>query len=122
MDIRGEQDILEVFKKYKNKLLQAVKVALKKHQLKMDIVICVKMFRVDKDGNKEDTTLHFRGGARLILRESDFDGALKKIGSGGFACATRGGFAMRSWPLLVPTSGLFSLFSLPSSLFSIFCF
>ena len=78
----------------------------------VDIVICVKMLRVDKDVNKEDTTLHFRGGTRLILRESDFDGALKKIGSGGFACATRGGVAMHCWPLLLPTSGLFGRFFL----------
>ena len=33
------------------------------------------------------------------------------IGPGGFACATRGGVAMRSWPLLLPTFSL-SLFFL----------
>ena len=32
------------------------------------------------------------------------------IGPGGFACATRGGVAMRSWPLLLHTFGLFSSF------------
>ena len=34
------------------------------------------------------------------------------IGPGGFACATRGGIAMRSWPLLLPTFALSSSMSI----------
>ena len=37
----------------------------------------------------------------------------KFVGPGGFACANRGGVAMRNWPLLLP---IFSFFS-PSSAF-----
>ena len=32
-----------------------------------------------------------------------FKSVLKVVGLGGFACATRGDVAMRSWPLLLPT-------------------
>ena len=34
------------------------------------------------------------------------------FGAGGFACVTRGGVAMRSWPLLLPTFALSFFFSL----------
>ena len=40
------------------------------------------------------------------------------FGPGGFACATRGGVAMRSWPLLLPTFAL----SHSLSFFYVFCF
>ena len=36
----------------------------------------------------------------------------KRVDSGGFACASRGIVTMRSWPLLLPTFGLSSLFLL----------
>ena len=42
----------------------------------------------------------------------------ERIGPGGFASATRGGVAMRSWPLLLPTFGLsFLSLSFPSFAF-----
>ena len=36
----------------------------------------------------------------------------REIGPGGFACATAGGVAVHSWPLLLPAFGLSSLISL----------
>ena len=40
------------------------------------------------------------------------------IGPGGFACATRGGIALRSWPLLLPSFALLSFFALFSPSFA----
>ena len=49
----------------------------------MNIIICVKMYKADKDGNKKEASLHFNRGARLILRENEsdiaYDASLKKI-------------------------------------------
>ena len=73
--IRGQKDILEVFKKYRKGVFHAVKLALKKNQLKADIVVKVRMFRQDKEGEKEEVSQSFYGGPRLILREEDFDEA-----------------------------------------------
>ena len=43
--IRGEKDILKVFMDYRERVRDAVERALRRHQLKMDIVIRVKISR-----------------------------------------------------------------------------
>ena len=43
--IRGEKDILKVFMAYRERVRDAVKRVLRRHQLKMDIVIRVQMSR-----------------------------------------------------------------------------
>ena len=64
--VRGQKDIFEVFKKYREGVFHAVKLALNKHQIKMDIVIKVKMYRQDREGEKEEVSQAFYG--RLIMR------------------------------------------------------
>ena len=54
--------------------------------------------------------------AQLAIVITNFQSLSLSFGPGGFACVTRGGFAMCSWPLLLPTFGL-SLF-----FFTVFCF
>ena len=73
--IRGEKDLLQVFKKYRGGVFHAVNLALRKHQVKIDIVAKVRMFRQDKEGEKEEVSQAFYGGPRLILRDVDFDKA-----------------------------------------------
>ena len=81
--VRGHKDMLEAFKKYKKSIFHSVNLALKRNQIKIDIVIQVTMYRVDKDGNKEEVSQMFYGGPRVILRENQYDEAfdesVKKI-------------------------------------------
>ena len=81
--IRGEKDILKVFMDYREKVRDAVRRVLRRHQLKMDIVIRVKMSRQDQEGEHQEVSQLFYGGPRLILRNEDFDEAydesIKKI-------------------------------------------
>ena len=64
-----------VFRKYKEKILHRMGLTLEKHQFKMDLVIQVKMIREDREGNTEEVSQHFYGGARTILRENQFEEA-----------------------------------------------
>jgi len=81
--IRGQKDILKVFTNYREKVNNAVTRALKKHQLKIDLVIKVRMSRQDQEGEQQEVSQAFYGGPRLILRADDFDEAydesVKKI-------------------------------------------
>ena len=54
--LRGEKDMMVVFRKYKEKLLHRMSLTLEKHQFKMDLVIQVKMIREDREGNTEEVT------------------------------------------------------------------
>ena len=47
--IRGQKEILKVFTNYREKVNNAVTRALKKHQLKIDLVIKVRMSRQDQE-------------------------------------------------------------------------
>ena len=71
----GERDILEVFRKYRERILHRMGLTLQKHQFKMDLVINARMNREDKDGFQETVNQMFYGGARTILRENQFDEA-----------------------------------------------
>ena len=73
--LRGERDILEVFRKYRERILHRMGLTLQKHQFKMDLVINARMNREDKDGFQETVNQMFYGGARTILRENQFDEA-----------------------------------------------
>ena len=81
--IRGEKDILKVFMDYRERVRDAVKRALRRHQLKMDIVVRVRMSRQDQEGEQQEVSQLFYGGVRLILRIEDYDEAydesIKKI-------------------------------------------
>ena len=81
--IRGEKDILKVFMDYRERVKDAVTRAMRRHQLKMDMVIRVKMSRQDQEGEQQEVSQLFYGGPRLILRNEDFDEAydesIKKI-------------------------------------------
>ena len=81
--IRGQKDILKVFTNYREKVNHAVTRALRKHQLKIDLVIKVRMSRQDQEGEQQEVSQAFYGGPRLILRSDDFDEAydesVKKI-------------------------------------------
>ena len=83
--IRGQKDILKVFTNYRVKVNHAVTRALRKHQLKIDLVIKVRMSRQDQEGEHQEVSQAFYGGPRLILRSDDFDEAydesVKKIWS-----------------------------------------
>ena len=59
--IRGQKDILKVFANYKEKVNHAVTRSLKKHQLKIDLVIKVRMSWQD----------HNRKFPKLSLEEQD---------------------------------------------------
>jgi hypothetical protein len=65
--IKGQKDIMEVFQKYREGVFHAVKLGLKKNQLEMDIVMQVRMFREEKEGEKEEVSQAFYGGPRLLL-------------------------------------------------------
>ena len=81
--IRGQKDILKVFTNYRVKVNHAVTRALRKHQLKIDLVIKVRMSRQDQDGEQQEVSQAFYGGPRLILKADDFeeayDESVKKI-------------------------------------------
>ena len=81
--IRGEKDILKVFANYKERVRNAVIIALRKHQLKIHLVPSVCMSRQDQKGEHQDVSQAFCGGLKLILRAEDFDKAydetVKKI-------------------------------------------
>ena len=83
--IRGQKDILKVFTNYRVKVNHAVTRALRKHQLKIDLVIKVRMSRKDQEGEHQEVSQAFNGGPRLILRSDDFneayDESVKKIWS-----------------------------------------
>merc|ERR1712240_158474 len=73
--IRGEKDILKVFMDYREGVRTSVTRALRKSQLKMNIVIRVRMSRQDKEGEIDEVSQNFSDGQRLILRLEDFDEA-----------------------------------------------
>ena len=59
----------------------------------------------------EFSRFRIKTGPDLVCFKSNL--GLIYFGPGGFACTTRGGVAMRRWPLLLPTFGLsFSLLRL----------
>ena len=51
--IRGEKDMLKVVMNYRERVKNAVIRALRKHQLKIDLVIKVRMSMQDKEGNNK---------------------------------------------------------------------
>ena len=55
--IRGEKDILKVFMDYREKVRDAVRRVLRRHQLKMDIVIRVRMSRQDQEGEHQEVSI-----------------------------------------------------------------
>ena len=61
----------------------AVIIALRKHQLKIDLVIKVRMSRQHQEGEQEEVSQAFCGCTKVILRVEDFDDAydesVKKI-------------------------------------------
>jgi len=81
--IRGQKDILKVFMNYRERVNNAVTRALRKHQLKIDLVIKVRMSRQDQEGEQQEVSQAFYGGQKLILRAEDFheayDESVKKI-------------------------------------------
>ena len=81
--IRREKDILKVFANYKEKVRNAVIIALRKHQLKIDLVLSVCMSRQDQEGEQEEVSQAFCGCTKVILRAEDFheayDESVKKI-------------------------------------------
>ena len=60
--IRGEKDILKVFENYKERVRSAVIIALRKHQLKIDLVIKVRMCRQHQEGEFQEVSQAFYGG------------------------------------------------------------
>ena len=81
--IRGQKDILKVFMNYRERVNNAVTRALRKHQLKIDLVIKVRMSRQDQEGEQQEVSQAFYGGQKQILRAEDFheayDESVKKI-------------------------------------------
>ena len=67
------KDILKVFCDYRGRVKHAV--LWKKHQKKIDLIIKVRMSKQDKEGEYQEVSQAFCGGARLILRSEDFDEA-----------------------------------------------
>ena len=57
--IRGEKDILKVFTNYKERVRNAV--ILRKHELKIDLVIKVRMSRQDQEGEQQEVSQFFCG-------------------------------------------------------------
>ena len=76
--IRGQTYILKVFTNYRVKVNHAVTRALRKHQLKIDLVIKVRMSRQDQEVEQQEVSQAFYGGQRLILKADDFDEAYKE--------------------------------------------
>ena len=78
---KGRKDIVKVFTNYKKRVRNVV--ILRKHQLKIDLVIKVRMSRQDQEGEQQEVSQAFYGGLKLILRQEDFDEAydesVKKI-------------------------------------------
>ena len=68
---------------YRERVNNAVTRALRKHQLKIDLVIKVRMSRQDQEGEQQEVSQAFYGGQKLILRAEDFheayDESVKKI-------------------------------------------
>ena len=85
MVYKRTKDILKVFTNYSVKVNHAVTRALRKHQLKIDLVIKVRMSQQDQEGEHQEVSQAFYVGPRLILRSDDFDEAygesVKKIWS-----------------------------------------
>ena len=69
--IRREKDILKVFRDYRERVKHAV--LWRRYQQKIDLVIKVRMSRQDKEGEYQEVSQAFCGGARLISRAEDFD-------------------------------------------------
>ena len=70
--LRGEKDILEMFKKFKSKLIHRMGLVLDQQQYRMNITILTKMIREDKEGGIEEVNHYFNGGARFIPRDDRF--------------------------------------------------
>ena len=68
---------------YRAGVHDSVTKALRRHQLKIDLVIKVRMSRQDQEGEQQEVSQAFYGSPRLILRPEDFDEAfdesVKKI-------------------------------------------
>ena len=62
-----------MFRDYRGRVKHAV--LWKKHQKKIYLVIRVRMCKQDKEGKYQEVSQAFCGGARVILREKDFDEA-----------------------------------------------
>ena len=58
----GEKDILKVFTNYRERVKNAVIRALRKHQLKIDLVLSVRMSRQDQKGEQQEVSQAFCGG------------------------------------------------------------
>ena len=80
---KGRKDILKIFMNYRERVKNSVTIALRKHQLKIDLVIKVRMSRQDQEGEQQEVSQAFYGVLKLVLREEDFDEAydesVKKI-------------------------------------------
>ena len=53
---KRRKDILKVFANYKERVRNAVIIALRKHQLKIDLVIKVRMSRHDQEGEQQEVS------------------------------------------------------------------
>ena len=71
--IRGHTDPLAVLKQYKDKVEHFLSLILRKNPIKYYIGMKVRMFKVDKEGNKEYGEGGFNGGAHTLLRASQFE-------------------------------------------------
>ena len=83
MVYKGRKSYLESLTNYKERVRNAFIIALRKQQLKIDLVLSVCMSRQDKEVEQQEVSQAFCGGSRLIFGEEDFDEAydesVKKI-------------------------------------------
>ena len=71
--LRGVSDPLEALKQYKAKIQHSLNLVLRKNVLKFFLTMKIRMFQIDKDGNKKFATSGFYGGTHTLLRQSQFE-------------------------------------------------
>ena len=68
--LRGVSDPLEALKKFKAKIQHSLNLVLRKNVLKFFLTMKIRMFQMDKDGNKKFASAGFYGGTHTLLRQS----------------------------------------------------
>ena len=74
----AECKITEIIFNARDRVKNTVIRALRKHQIKIDKVIKVRMSRQDQEGEHQKVSQAFYEGLKLILREEDFDEAYEE--------------------------------------------
>ena len=73
--LRGVSDPLQALKKFKAKIQHSLNLVLRKNVLKFFLTMKIRMFQMDKDGNKKFASAGFYGGTHTLLRQSQFEEA-----------------------------------------------